>query len=156
MITNPTNELSDRTQRPAGGPVLPMSARVVLVGLDTVRAALGVDAENVLAKVESGELQFVFNLGTGNHRRQLRFYLPELTAPAAADLTLAKVIQNTLGTAAGVHRGELERRFCVSHVLIGRLIRHRHLALSAPGVVSRASLEKFLTARWVGSKGATP
>ncbi len=142
--------LAAAATRPAG--TLPMSARTILVGLGTVRAVLGVDAESVLAQVDAGELKWVFNLALGMEKRTLRFYLPELSAPAEVSrLALAEVIARITGAGATIRRGELERRLVVSHVTIGRWIKERHITLAAPGLVSRPSLESFLTTRWLGT-----
>ena len=63
---------------------LPLSRRTVLVTADVVRAVYGVEAEAVTAKVESGELQWVFDVSVrGNHVRVPRFWARELMASRA-------------------------------------------------------------------------
>ena len=130
---------------------LPANTRTVLVGLPIVRAKFGRDTDSILAKVDSGELRWVFDVGLGSRRRFLRFWILELVSPqTTAALQPAQAIDGILGQGATIQRGEIERRWIISHPTIGRWIRHRHVELVAPGKVCRASLAKFLAGRWQG------
>ena len=128
---------------------LPISARTVLVDLQTVRAARGVDAESIVALVDNGELQWVFDLGLGGGDiRELRFWAREIIAPeTVTNLKLSAVVDSILGNGATIRRGEIERQWVISAPHVMRLVRAEEIKEIAPGKICRLSLVKFLTSR---------
>jgi len=131
---------------------LPIAARTVFVDLGTVRAALGVDAESVLAKVDAGELRWVFDIGIGTEKRELRFWARELIAPGLCEaLNLDQALIQILNGGVTIRRGEIERQWVVSHVTVMRWIREGLVFQYAPGQIARESLARFLKERCVGA-----
>lgn len=131
-----------------------ISQRTVLVDLQSVRAAFGLDAESVLAMVDAGELKWVFNIALGDDIRELRFLASEIVDAAKAPRTLTTAVETIVGSGDTITRGELERQWVCSHVHIMRLIREQEIALLTPSKISRRSLRDFLTRRWCGAVGA--
>lgn len=143
---------------PTSQPLLTLrvAARTVFVGIDAARASLGLDAESVVALVESGELLWTFDIGLGADRRELRFWARQLIEISAGsdstkDWTLSRVIQSILGGHDHISRGEIERQWVCSSQHIGRLIQSKDLDLILPKKISRTSLERFLSLRWCGN-----
>ena len=147
-----------------GGPLqrglnLPLSTRTVLVTLDTLRSVLGVDADSILAKVEAGELRWVFNVAVGDDVRELRFWAKELIAPEfVTNLTIKQAIAEILGSQRARWRGtEIAQLLLVSRPTIMRLVNTEELPGDVIGgviQVPRASLEKFLLARLLNGSGS--
>ena len=142
---------------------LRVSNRVKFLTLEAVRATTGDDAETTLARVLGGRrpsdaLQWVFDVGLGKDKRELRFWAPEIEdAEATRHLELAEVLNRILGPCGqhlAVSRGEIERQWIVSHVTVGRWIAAGEVSLLLPGKISRASLAQFLTKRWCCPDGA--
>ena len=133
---------------------LKVSARTVLLDLQSVRAAHGLDAESVEAMVQAGELQWVFDISLLHDagRAELRFWTKEVVAPETTlTLRLRDVVQSILGNAATITRGELERQWVCSHVHVMRLIKQGEIELLTASKISRPSLVNFLTRRWAGN-----
>lgn len=131
---------------------LSISQRTVLVTVDMVRAALGVDADTVSAKVDAGELRWVFDVSLGEDLRELRFWAKEIiSATACHDLTTAQAVKEILGTERSRWRGtEIQHLLLVSRPTVMRL----HHSSELPGEIiggtfwaKRAALETFLRAR---------
>jgi len=134
---------------------LSISQRTVLVNVEALRAALGVDADTIYAKVDCGEFRWVWDVSNGGGDvRELRFWVRELTAPeTVAALDLPEVIASVLGTERQRWQGvELAQLFLISRPQVKRL----HDAGELPGDivsgklwVKRSAVEKFLNARRV-------
>jgi hypothetical protein len=131
---------------------LSISQRTVLVTVDMVRAALGVDADSVIAKVEAGELRWVFDVSCGGSISEWRFWAKEIIAPEfCAGLTLAGAMKEILGSERARWRGtEIQHLLLVSRPTVKKL--HDDGAL--PGDIvggtfsfRRATLETFLRQR---------
>ena len=130
---------------------LSLSARTVLVTTDAVRAALGVDADTIAAKVDAGELRWVWNVALGREIAELRFWAREIVAPEfVADYTPAKVVAEILGIRSRWRGVELAQLLLVSRPTIMRLVDAGELKgeiVNGAIHVWRAPLEKFLLAR---------
>jgi hypothetical protein len=140
-----------RARVPESLPVA-FSRRTVLVTLDVVRAVFGVDAEEVMKMVESGELQWVFDLSArGAAYRELRFWTRELVAPERCLMTPARAVQLILGEDRGRWRGtEIQQLLLVSRPSVLRWHRSGVLpgeTLNRTLWVTRRTLEQFLTER---------
>ncbi len=140
---------------------LSLHQRTVLVTTETARAALGVDAETLMTRVESGGLRWVFDVSAvdGGPRdgrlRELRFWVREIIAPETTrTLTPAQVVEQVVGTPSREHlrSGEVAHLLLVSDPHVGRLWQRGML----PGVIAgralklrRDGLVKFLNERLV-------
>jgi hypothetical protein len=143
----------ERRPDPDPAPVcLKISHRTVLVTADVVRAVYGVDTEAVMAKVESGELQWVFDVSVrGGNCREPRFWARELMAPERCRMTPAQAVQAILGEDRERWRGTaIQQLLMVSRPSVLRW----HRAGDLPGkrvghtfFVARRTLDQFLTAR---------
>lgn len=134
---------------------LSISQRTVLVTCDMVRAALGVDADTVTAKVDAGELRWVWNVSTGAGAvRELRFWAKEIIEPATvARLSVFSALNLILGTERTRWRGvEIQHLLLVSRPQIFRLHKEGDLPgeiVSGTLWVARAALKRFLTSRLI-------
>jgi hypothetical protein len=134
---------------------LSISQRTVLVTVDMVRAALGVDADSVTAKVDAGELRWVWDVSSGTGSvRELRFWTKEIIAPEFTRAqTLPQVVAELIGKDRARWRGtEIEHLLMVSRPQIFRLREAGDLCGDIVGrtlYVTRAVLEKFLIKRRV-------
>jgi hypothetical protein len=134
---------------------LSISQRTVLVTVDMVRAALGVDADSVTAKVDAGELRWVWDVSCGTGAvRELRFWAKEIIAPEFTRAqSLPQVVAEVLGKERLRWRGtEIAHLLLVSRPQIFRLHEAGDLAGEIVGgtlYVTRAVLEKFLIKRRV-------
>jgi hypothetical protein len=140
---------------------LPLDARTALVSIDTVRAALGMDAEAVCQQVELGRLRWVWDISThkpGCHRvgagsvRELRFWVGELLAPQLAhQLARPEAIALMLGPGHRPWRAsEVVHRLLCSRSVVKRLVDTGELAGSLRQHtcwITRRSLERFLGRR---------
>jgi len=135
---------------------LPVHQRTVLVTVDTVRAARGVDADTILGQVDAGELRWAWDVSAGKGEvRELRLWAREIIAPeACAKLTAAAVVSSVIGSDKARWRGtELAQLLLVSRPHIKALADAKELpGQIAAGTlwVARAALEKFLTTRLQG------
>ncbi len=142
---------------------LSISQRTVLVNTEALRAALGVDAETIYAKVDSGEFRWVWDVsaaGEGREARgdgrirELRFLVREVTSPdSLAGFDLAGVLQLMLGSERQRWQGvELAQMLLISRPQVKRLSDAGDLAgdvVSGKLWVKRSVVEKFLNARLV-------
>ena len=134
---------------------LSISQRTVLVTVDMVRAARGVDADTISAQVDAGELRWVWDVSNGTGAvRELRFWAREIIAPElCAELTPAAVVKMILGADRARWRGvELAQLLLVSRPHIFRLHEGGELKgeiVSGTLYVPRLVVEKFLTQRRV-------
>jgi len=135
---------------------LGLHQRTVLVTTETARAALGVDAETVWTRVDSGTLRWVWNVSAaGGPLRELRFWARELVAPdACRDLDLDHVVNQVVGMESReyLRSGEVAHLLLVSDPHVGRLWK----AGALPGLIAgrtlklrRDGLVKFLQERIV-------
>ena len=132
---------------------LSISHRTVLVTVDMVRAALGVDADSVAAKVDAGELRWAFDVSVNAAElRELRFWAKEIIAPELTkSLTVAEAINQILGTERQRWRGtEIQHLLLVSRPTVMRL----HHGGELPGEivgntlwVTRSGIQQFLKSR---------
>lgn len=132
--------------------------RPVLVGIDQAMSTLGYDCAVVLDMVDAGELLWVFDVAcVGAGRRELRFWLGELMAPAfQRSATLDVVLNCVVGheLLPDIRNQTVSHILGVRHTTVHRLWKSGELA----GVLSnrtlwihRAGLVAFLRARWVGN-----
>jgi hypothetical protein len=143
-MAEPTFKADSKT-----GPI-PVSPRVCLVPLATVRAMHGYTAEEVAEVVESGKYLWVWDFSRGRGRnRCLRFWFDELSGSSQIrELELADVIALVLPkTRAWFAPGEVCRRFTIDRT--GLMHLRRALALKT-GNVRREPLAKYLASRWIG------
>lgn len=102
---------------------LPIAQRTALVTVDTARAVRGVDAESIIAEIESGAIPWVFNIAAPQAaRRELRIWAQSFHDPATASLPLPEVIERIIGTHREILRGsEVERLLLCSAQLVKQL-----------------------------------
>lgn len=144
---------------------LSISNRTVLVTGDMVRAALGVDADTITAKVDAGEFRWVWDVTAVEGRearvegriRELRFWAKEIVAPQfVARLGVREALAEILGQDRQRFRGtELQHLLLVSRPQIKRLRDEGLLAGEIVGStlwVNRSVVETFLTKRLVNSE----
>jgi hypothetical protein len=133
-----------------------LSQRTVLVDVNSVRAALGIDADSVSAKIDNGELQWVFDVSTSRTKiRELRFWAREVIAPeSVAFLSLSKVISQIVPQSRDwFHGSEIAHLLLISRPTLmllsgelkGEIINHSLR-------VKRTALEKFLALRCDGPR----
>lgn len=138
--------------------VLTLHTRTALVTTETVRAALGIDAETVATRVDSGEIRWVFDVSaaTGdqdNRLRELRFWLREVIAPGSAhQMAPRDVVEAIVGSPSRefFRSGEVAHLLLVSDPHVGRLWQRGFL----PGhIVGRAlKLRRDGLVRWLHSR----
>lgn len=145
--------MSDRmTKTPPTRPMLAVSQRTALVTVDFVRACLGVDADSVLARVDAGELRWVWDVSSGQGKvRALRFLSRELAAPERVrNLTPRAVVAELLGNRNRWRGVEVAQLLLVSRTQIFRLHKANELSgdiVSGTLWVPRPALENFLLGR---------
>jgi hypothetical protein len=143
-------ELAEQRRLP-----LKIKSRIALVGLDSARGAIGLDAESVIAMKDSGQLKCVFNVACNPddaRRQELRFFVPELIAhthETPFPFSIDEVIADILGAREMLRRSELEIEWIISHVHVMRLIRDGHLQETGNRLL-RSTVENFLRKRWIG------
>jgi hypothetical protein len=132
---------------------LEISARTVLVTLETVRIARGCDSESVRNCVGDAThpkfLRWVFNIGVkpNGDIRELRFWKEELLGAVGVRWAAEKeIIPRILGTRRTFPRGEIELQWTMNHMTISRLVRTGELA-EVNHELTRASLAAFLERR---------
>lgn len=135
-----------------------LSQRTVLVPVETVRAALGVDAETIYARIETGEIMWAWDIavhtGRVNGVREIRIWARDFVAPGTTQsLDSAAVVNAVIGTERDRLRAvEVAQLFIASRPHIDRLVTAG--ALCGPLVghtqwITRESLERFLHSRLV-------
>lgn len=136
---------------------LEIHERSVLVAMATVLDCFEVDSETISARVDGGELRWVWDVSAGNGEiRELRFWKKELIAPEfCAQMSVTEVIKNVIGSEKPRWRGsELRKLLAASRPLISRLNKSGELKgdiVNGTLYVNRAVLEKFLTKRLVNN-----
>lgn len=140
---------------------LAIHQRTVLVDMATVRAHLGVDADTVAARIESGELRWVFDLALGlkppgpkGKKRELRFWSRELIAPETCPDNERDALAAILGNHSLGWRGtEIATLLLVSRPTVRKMVAGNFLE----GVVVKKTirstteaLANFLALRLVG------
>ena len=137
---------------------LKLSARTILVDLQSVRAARGLDAESIIAMVDNARhpdhLRFVFNVGLGE-ARELRFWTTEIIAPeSVTHLGRDEVINLILGQRETFRRSEIEIQWVISALHISNLVKSGQLLETKEGPTRgrllRSCLANFLRSRWIG------
>lgn len=136
---------------------LRIDARVSLVTVDFVRTALACDAEEVVSRIEAGELRWAFDLSTGKGEvREIRIWAACLTDPDRAAGTLEPdMIADVIGgnpEEPEVRAARLERRWVVSTQTFRRLRQAGDITGRVNGRtlwLSRPSLTAFLQRRLI-------
>ena len=130
---------------------LTLHTRTALVTSDTVCSALGVDAETLSARVDNGELRWVWDVSVKrNCIRELRFLAAELTEArthASLDLILREILPARRERLRSSEVAQL-LRVCNPHVM--RLLKHGELTGDKVGHsqhVHLAAVKTFLTQR---------
>jgi len=140
---------------------LSLSQRTVLVTMETVRAVLGLDAETITQRVDSGELRWVFDVSAvtaeaqGSGLRELRFWSKELIAPefcrgVTPDQAADQIVGMT--TREWLRSGEVAHILLVSDPHVGRLWQRGFLSGEITGrslKLRRASLITWLQSRLI-------
>jgi hypothetical protein len=138
-------------QRPLN---LPVSERTVLVDVNMVRAARGVDADTVTAWVDSGELVWVWNVSTnpGGEIRELRFWAGEIICQDKVRALSLNHVVNALLPAREWFRGtEVSHLLLVSRPTVWFLRTELKAVLIGHTLkVKRMELVAFFKRRWVG------
>lgn len=147
-------QLTDRPliQQPLA---LKLSARTILVNLESVRAAKGIDAESVVAMVRNARhpehLKFVFNIAENprdSRREELRFWTTEIVAPEFVQkVAIDQAVAEIIGARETFRRTEIAMQWVCSDTLIGRLIKAGELVEEGNRLLS-VSLKNFLIRRW--------
>lgn len=136
---------------------LRLDTRVALYSADFIRAAEACDAEEVIARIEAGELRWAFDVSTGSRKvRETRVWCACLLDPArAAVASLPEVIDDVIGgdpKEKEVRAARLERRWVVSDQTFRRLRMHGDISGRINGRtlwLDRQSLQGFLERRWI-------
>jgi hypothetical protein len=132
------------------------SFRPVLVDVNRAMECLSYGIEVVNQLVDTGELKWVFDVGSGAGRRELRFWLGELLLPEAqrekpltevlnaiaGHSTMSELRASTVGDILLLRRPSVWR-FVVTGELNGRQAGHVQW-------INRAALVSFLGRRWIG------
>jgi hypothetical protein len=141
--------------------------RPVLIDVDEAASRLGYHYRSVLDLVDSGGIQWVWDVSltrstnheprTRNHRRELRFWLGEIVAPAVQRaLTIDQVITFVVQrealpelrsvTVGGILRlrDQQMKSLVDAGELAGRIDRHSRW-------IERESVVQFLRSRWLGA-----
>ena len=139
--------------------------RTVLVGVETARALLGVDADAVQARIDAGRLRWVWDISARPHGRErgrckpvdrdvpeLRLWVRELLAPDLFDgLPLRQVLPLVLGRERPRWRSsEVAQLLLCSRPAMKRLAEAGELAGSVRAGIrwfNRAALSAFLARR---------
>jgi len=148
----------------------PLSTRefhpsTVLVGMETARAMLGMDGEEVLEQIEQGRFRWVWDISSRpavggpapgpprlKRHRAPRFWLQELQAPdLCRELTLEQVLEALLGQGrASWPATRVAQLLLCSRPAILRLVRAGELTgpvRDGARLIARADLEAFLRRR---------
>jgi hypothetical protein len=136
------NAATTATQRPLG---LALSQRTALVTMETVRAALGVDAETIWMRIECGQLRWVFDVSAVTNSqpgrlRELRFWAREVIAPETCrELAPEAVVDQVVGVKEREHlrSSEVAHLLLVSDPHVGRLWQRGLL----PGLIAGRTLK---------------
>ena len=132
--------------------LLPVSSRICLVPVSTVRIMYGCVAEEVTADVEAGKYLWVFDFNRRDgRRRDFRFWVGELAdRPAAQALQLKNVINEILPPRrANYPTGEIQHRFLISR---SKWMQLRHWMNLPAGSAPREALAAWLKSQWAGGK----
>lgn len=136
---------------------LRISHRTPLVPIAVARIHFGMTAEQVLWKIETGELLWVWDIAVhqlGEPVSSHRIWLRELFGPVPG-LNLDQALASILGRErTRFTRMEITHLFCCSRPTVRLMVETRELAPDPADpvhFVTRASLEGFLRRRWLGS-----
>jgi hypothetical protein len=138
---------------------LPISLRTVLLDVNAVRIARGVDAETVAGwadgNVMEGGLQWVFDVATTwpGKKRALRFWAREVspeTAATTVDLTIEQVIDLMVPpTRQHYHTWEVKQLLLISPPTMNiHSVNLRGAIVAGRFVFERRELANFLRHRW--------
>ena len=146
------------TIQPAG-----LAPRVHLIEMSVVRALTGLRRDEIYDRVDGSSLLhpglvWVWDLATGQHIRDLRFWQHEIEmvklGTSCAEFKLAQVIDKILPRSRNhFHSGEVIQMFALSRPTLQALRDELNGDLHGARNVmfSRANLVKFLEARWIGA-----
>lgn len=133
---------------------LPCHPRTALVPVETARAVLGVEAEEIWARIESGEILYAYDIRAGRGTREVRIWVKELV-----DDTRRVSCEQALCAILGTHREQWRARevwqlLLCSRPHLRRLLQKGELSgprMGAQQFITRASLADFLRRRWLGN-----
>jgi excisionase family DNA binding protein len=141
---------------------LALHQRTALVTVETARAALGIDADSVLARIDAGLLRWSWDVSasaspspsTPSTLREIRLWARELIAPElCADLDPAHAIRLVIGLDRDRLRAvEVAQLLLISRPTIMRLVAAGELQGPRMGhaqLVQRPSLAAFLARRLI-------
>jgi len=105
---------------------LTVAANVSLVTVDVARAARGVDAESVVALLESGTIRWAWDFAApgASCRREVRIWVRDLVGSAGPDETQESVIAQVIGATPGGRQraAVIETRWSISAQHIQTLV----------------------------------
>jgi hypothetical protein len=137
--------------------LMPLSTRSPLVPVVVARVSLGVTADAVIWKIESGEFLWVWEIGVHGESDRMsnyRIWVREFFG-TPKEQTVDEVIPKLIGhSRAYVGRVELSHILCVSRVTVKYLVDAGELqphGIDPAGKVTRSSVEAFFQRRWVGN-----
>jgi len=131
--------------------------RTVTVGVDVARAVLGVDAESVLAMIDSGQILWAWDIAARPSReRVVRIWTREIVAPGwGRGLEVGEVVDAVIGTQRPYLRsGELCSILFCSRAHVHSLVEAGEIRGRLDGHtlwVHRDSVDGFLRRRLAGS-----
>ena len=130
---------------------MPARSRCIFVSLDVLRAVRGCDAETILETVGDAThpnfMRWVFNMAVNPAaRRELRFWVPEVSGGMDKWAAPATVIDQILGRRKGFPRGEIEIAWGLNATTIGRLVSAGEI-VELNHQLTRDSLAAFLERR---------
>lgn len=134
---------------------LVLSERTRLVCMYTARAVLGIDTDSVIAKVDNGELRWVWDVGVHGVKNavvEYRFLAAELSKEQSFH-TIEDVIAHCVPAGRDrLRRGELVQMMMVSRVHVHNLVKEGELrgdAAEPLNFVTMRSVTNFLRLRWM-------
>ncbi|HEV2329219.1 MAG TPA: hypothetical protein VGY56_10565 [Verrucomicrobiae bacterium] len=146
---------------------LRISARAVLSGIEFPHNIFGQDNETIAARVfdarpkNHDHIRFVFDVGLGNTRTELRFWNTEILEHAngiavgqscrSEKFTIAQAIAEILGQRESYSRAEIGIQWSMSSRHLTDLIRATVIKQTGARLM-RGDLANFLFSRWTGNR----
>jgi hypothetical protein len=144
-----------------------LTFQLPLLGVEGVRAATGLDEDEILAEIEEGRILWAWNIGLEGERTYLRvwhrslaaWHNPKLAQPEALDEVLRAMLPTRCWITGTLDSKEVKRVLNTGHMHVARLCETGLLsehaksgerAASGPNgkrIITRASVERFFRER---------
>lgn len=163
LATKPLQPALDLRQADGSRPVFVRP----MVGVETFKALTGRNEDEMLAEIQIGRVRWAFNVSAESNRQFVRIWVRSLDCYRFPDLTQPEKIEDFFGhwlppvahLTGTVLGTTLQKLLNVTGDHIADLIAAERLEAKVRAIstgvkgspkISRASLEKFLRARWLG------